>query len=109
MRPSTELLAPESYQPLEQLTNALTYPADVKDVVAFYVESEKLVRFLNANDKSKFQVMLDALAKGSLFENALHTAYGMQFPSPNQLEAFFKPYATRPEVLAGQASTAMNP
>ena len=83
----------------------MTYPADTKDVIPFYVESEKLVRFLNAADKTKFQVMLDALAKGSLFENALHGAYGLQFPSPHQLEEVFKPYAVQPASVA----TAMNP
>ena len=106
---STDHLALESYQPLEQLTNALTYPADVKDVLAFYVESEKLVRFLNAADKSKFQVLLDALSKGSLFENALHSAFGIQFPSVHQLEDSFKPYATQPEAVGAPATTVMNP
>ena len=55
--------------------------------VPFYVESEKLVRFLNAADKTKFQVMLDALARGSLFENALHGAHtACNIPSLHQLE-----------------------
>ena len=65
----------------------------MKEVLAFYTESEKLVRFLNAADKTKFLVLLDALARGSLFENALHTAYGTLYPSPAQLEAAFRPYA----------------
>ncbi len=102
--PRTNGLTAQSYVPLDQLTNALTYPADTKDVIPFYIESEKLVRFLNAADKTKFQLMLDALAKGSLFENALHGAYGLQFPSPHQLEEAFKPYAVQPSV-----ATAMNP
>ena len=102
--PRTNPLTADSYIPLDKLTNALTYPADVRDVLPFYIESEKLVRFLNAADKTKFQVMLDALAKGSLFENALHGAYGLQFPSPHQLEESFKPYAVQPVV-----ATAMNP
>ena len=107
--PRTSSLSAELFVPLDQLTNALTYPADVKDVLPFYTESEKLVRFLNAADKSKFQVMLDALAKGSLFENALHGAYGSQFPSPHQLEESFKPYAIQTASgSVGEASTAMN-
>ena len=76
--PRSSTLTADSYQPLDQLTNALTYPADERDVRAFYVESEKLVRFLNAADKVKFQLVLDALSKGSRFENALRAAYGSQ-------------------------------
>ena len=45
--------------------------------------------------------MLDALAKGSLFENALHGAYGSQYPSAHQLEEAFKPYAIQPPRRAG--------
>ena len=108
--PRTSNLSAESFLPLDRLTNALTYPADVKEVLAFYIESEKLVRFLNAADKTRFQTMLDSLARGSLFENALHGAYGMQYPSAHQLEEAFKPYAVQPPTSAGAAaSTAMNP
>ena len=89
----TDSLTAASFVPLAQLTQAVTYPANVNEVLAFYTESEKLVRFLNAADKSKFLVMLDALAKGSLFENALHTAYGTLYPTPTQLESAFRPYA----------------
>ncbi len=100
----TDGLDAASFIPLDRLTHAVTYPTDVREVVAFYTESEKLVRFLNAADKSKFLVLLDALARGSLFENALHTAYGTLYPSPSQLEAAFRPYAlTSP---AGSTETA---
>ena len=94
--PRTSTLTAESFLPLDRLTNALTYPADVKEVLAFYTESEKLVRFLNAADKTKFQLLLDLLAHGSLFENALHNAYGTLFPSPHLLEEAFKPVAIQP-------------
>ncbi len=100
----TDSLDAVSFIPLDRLTQAVTYPADVREVVAFYTESEKLVRFLNAADKSKFLVLLDALARGSLFENALHTAYGTLYPSPSQLEAAFRPYAITPP--AGSTETA---
>ncbi len=92
-KPRTDSLTAASFVPLDQLTQAVTYPTDVNQVLAFYTESEKLVRFLNATDKTKFLVMLDSLAKGSLFENALHNAYGTLYPSPAQLEAAFRPYA----------------
>ena len=94
--PRTNMLTADSFLPLDRLTNALTYPTEVKEVLAFYTESEKLVRFLNGADKTKFQVMLDLLAHGSLFENALHGAYGTLYPSPHLLEEAFKPYAIQP-------------
>ncbi len=94
--PHSNVLTAESFVPLDRLANALTYPAQVKEVLAFYTESEKLVRFLNAADKTKFQAMLDLLAHGSLFENALHNAYGTLYPTPHLLEEAFKPYAIQP-------------
>ena len=98
--PRTNSLPAESFLPLDRLTNALTYPTDVREVLAFYTESEKLVRFLNAADKTKFQSMLDLLAHGSLFENALHNAYGTLYPTPHLLEEAFKPYAIQPNTVA---------
>ena len=100
----TDALTAASFVPLDQLTQAVTYPTDVNQVVAFYTESEKLVRFLNAADKSKFLVLMDALARGSLFENALHTAYGTAYPSPAQLEVAFRPYAVAPMVEGSETA-----
>ena len=104
--PRSNALTAESFLPLDRLTNALTYPADVREVLAFYTESEKLVRFLNAADKTKFQAMLEMLAHGSLFENALHNAYGALYPTPHLLEEAFKPYAVQPASGAGAATAA---
>ncbi len=94
--PHSNALTAATFVPLDRLANALTYPAQVREVVAFYIESEKLVQFLNAADKTKFQTMLDLLAHGSLFENALHNAYGTLYPTPHLLEEAFKPYAILP-------------
>ena len=105
--PRTDPLAANAFIPLDQLTNALNYPVDVNEVRAFYTESEKLVRFLNAADKAKFLQLLDRLAKGSLFENALHSAYGAQFPSPHQLEETFRPYALQPTVASAAPGVAL--
>lgn len=102
--PRTNALTAASFIPLDRLSNALTYPAEVPEVVAFYTESEKLVRFLNAADKTKFQALFTSLAHGSLFENALHGAYGTLYPSPHRLEEAFKPYALQPPVSATTAS-----
>ncbi len=98
--PTTNPLTAESFIPLERLSNALSYPADTREVIAFYTESEKLVRFLSAADKTKFQAMFTALARGSLFENALHGAFGTLYPTPHLLEEAFKPYAVQPAMAA---------
>ena len=104
--PRTDALSASAFLPLDRLTNALTYPTDVNEVRAFYTESEKLVRFLSAADKPKFLQLLDRLAKGSLFENALHTSYGPQFASVHQLEEAFRPYATQPAAVANAGTGA---
>lgn len=100
----TDTLTATSFIPLDRLTHAVSYPAEVSEVVAFYTESEKLVRFLNAADKTKFLTLVEALARGSLFENALHSAFGTLYPTPAQLEASFRPYAVTPP--PGAADTA---
>ncbi|MBE7158737.1 MAG: hypothetical protein INR62_09940, partial [Rhodospirillales bacterium] len=100
----TDGLTAASFIPLDRLTHALSYPTEVSEVLAFYTESEKLVRFLNAADKTKFQALVESLARGSLFENALHSAYGTLYPTPAQLEASFRPYAVTPP--PGAADTA---
>ena len=106
----TDSLTEAAFLPLERLTQAVTYPSDVKEVLAFYTESEKLVRFLNAADKTRFLVLLEALARGSLFENALHTAYGTLYPTPAQLETAFRPYAiTAPAGSTEAASVKLHP
>ena len=107
--PRTDALAASAYLPLDQLTNFLTYPADVNEVRAFYTESEKLVRFLNAADKAKFLQMLDHLARGSLFDSALHAAYGSQYMSTHQLEEAFRPYALQAPAVASAAPSVLQP
>ena len=101
--PRTELLAPTDYVPLVQLTNALAYPADVRQVGPFYVESEKLVRFLNGVDKAKFGEFLQGLASGRVFDSALYSAYGARFASTHHLEEEFRPYAVQPAATATAA------
>ena len=107
--PRTDALLAGAYIPLDQLSNLLTYPADVNEVRAFYTESEKLVRFLSAADKAKFVQLLDRLAKGSLFDSALHATYGSQFPSIHQLEESFKPYAMQDTAVASTVSSSNPP
>ena len=105
--PTSHGLTGASYLPLDRLTNLLTYPAAVPEVHAFYVESEKLVRFLNAADKTKFQTFLTALSQGSLFDSALSRAYGSQFATIHQLEAAFQPYAIQPPAADPATASAV--
>ena len=98
--PRTDALTAGSFIPLDRLNNLLTYPVDVREVLAFYTESEKLVRFLNAADKARFHALFTALSQGILFENALHGAYGSLYPTPHLLEEAFKPYALQPPSTA---------
>ena len=107
--PRTDTLAANAYLPLDQLTNFLTYPVDVNEVRAFYTESEKLVRFLNAADKAKFLQLLDRLSKGSMFDSALHATYGSQFMTIHQLEDAFRPYALQAPAVASAAPSLLAP
>ena len=93
-RPRTDALEPGAFLPLDRLTRAVAYPTDTREVLAFYTESEKLVRFLSAADKAKFQALFTALAQGGSFESALHGTFGPVYPTSHALEDVFKPYAS---------------
>ncbi len=66
----------EDYIPLEKLTGLTTYPAQEKEVAAFYIESRKLVSFLQQRGKEPFRVFFASMAKGTSFNSALQSAYG---------------------------------
>lgn len=94
-KPSSQSIAPGEFLALGTLTNSLTYPSDEKVVGTFYKESEKLVRFLSAESKQHFLVLLDAMSKGNKFDTALSKAYGGRFMNTDALEQEFKTYATK--------------
>lgn len=91
-RPHFHFLPNADYLPLKQLTEAVTYPAEARQVSAFYQESEVLVRFLSGEDKARFGQFLEMLSKGSTFDTALRTAYGARFPLATNFETEFKAY-----------------
>lgn len=101
-KPSSELLALVDFIPLKTLSELLAYPTEIQKVRAFYVESEKLVRFLSATDPAQFLVFFDALAKGHRFESALGKSYGSRFPSLDALEGEFKKYCAKDDAAAAQ-------
>jgi len=77
----------EDYIPLEKLATMTAYPAQEREVVAFYVESRKLVTFLQQRGKDPFRVFFAALANGGSFDSALQTAYAL---SRRELEEQFR-------------------
>ena len=81
---------PEDYLPLEKLTAITTYPASEREVVAYYVESRKLVTFLQQRGKEPFRAFFEAMSKGSFFESAVDGAYGGRFVSRRELEEQFR-------------------
>ena len=86
--------------PLAQLTTMLVYPQEVEQVVAFYNESEKLVRFLSGADKKAFGDFLEALSRGARFESGLTKAYGTRYSNMEDMEEKFKQAATSPLIPA---------
>jgi hypothetical protein len=96
--PRSRSVDPTSYLPLAKLTAALGYPKTDLEVIAFYAESERLVRFLSAADKHKFSLFLEAMSKGARFESALDKTFGTTFFNLDALEKQFQPYAQKDHV-----------
>ena len=80
----------EEYIPIEKLAAFTGYPPTEREVVAFYVESRKLVTFLQQRGKEAFRAFFEAMAKGSYFESAMDGAYGGRFTSRRDLEEQFR-------------------
>ena len=93
-RPVSKAVNGERFIRLADLSCAVSYPAEVEDVHAFYSESERLTRFLSAANKTAFATFFEALSKGARFETALGKSFGTRFPSLDALEREFKTYAT---------------
>lgn len=93
--PTARKLTPEQFIPLAQLSSANTYPSEVEKVVAFYSESERLVRFLSGVDKGGFLTLFESLSRGSRLESALSKGFGARFSSLEALESEFKAYLSK--------------
>ena len=94
-RPRSFSLPPGQFIPLAQLTSMVAYPAETSQVTMFYIEAERLTRFLSAADKRGFGVFFEALSKGNRFESALAKGFGSRFSSLEALETEFKAYASK--------------
>lgn len=89
-KPRFAEVAAEDYIPLEKLVAFTGYPATERESVAFYVESRKLVTFLQQRGKDAFRAFFEAMAKGGHFESAVDGAYGGRFLSRRDLEEQFR-------------------
>jgi hypothetical protein len=98
--PVSMATAPADYLPIARLTSLLRYPGEAREVVAFYSEAERLVRFLSATDKHRFSEFLQAMSQGARFESALDKTFGSRFYNVEALEKEFKPYAGKDYVEA---------
>lgn len=98
-RATSALLPEDAFIPLATLTDMVSYPTDERQVAAFYLESEKLVRLLNKEDKDKFVQFLDYMSKGNRTESALWKSFGGRFANLEMLQSEFKSYAAKPPSL----------
>ena len=92
-KPNSDAIAARELIPLGTLL-AMTHPPSDR-VVTFYDESERLVRFLVATDKTSFLALLDALARHQPFETALARTYSSKFPTSELLAQKFSDYASK--------------
>jgi hypothetical protein len=98
--PRSVAVPPADFMPLAKLTSLVAYPGETKEVIVFYAEAERLVRFLSAADKHRFAGMLESLSKGARFETALDKSFGSRFFNTEALEKEFKTYAAKDYVEA---------
>ncbi len=101
-KPRSSVVNAADYIPLAEFVSLASYPSAQNAVMAFYAESEKLTRFLCAEDKDAFLKFLDTMSKNASFESALRAHFGRQFYDLAALEKAFKPYAS--SALANDAN-----
>ncbi len=88
-------MPPQLFMPLSDLLDAQVYPQDEREIIIFYIESEKLVRFLAGINAQSFGQFLDCMARGNRIDAALQTAYGSRFTGLTALELDFRRYASK--------------
>jgi len=98
-RPTSPSILQADLIPLNTLGEMVTYPSDEKQVDTFYLQSEKLVRFLVKEDKAKFIQFLDLMSKGNRFDSALWKSYGGRFGSLEMLQSEFKTFASKDSAI----------
>ncbi len=94
-KPKSHPVPPQFFMPLSKLLDAQVYPQDKREIIIFYLQSEKLVRFLAGINGESLGQFLDCMARGNRFDAALQTAYGSRFTGLNALEQDFRKYASK--------------
>jgi hypothetical protein len=95
-KPRGSVVPADAFVPLSEFTELAAYPQQQEAIIAFYAQSEKLVRFLCNADKAAFGQLMESLSRGSRFDRALGQTFGRQYPTVAALEQAFKPYAISP-------------
>lgn len=94
-KPVASSVPPDAFIPVKDLTSMMGYPAQIGVRVAFYIESQKLVRFLSAADKAAFVRLFEAVSRGTPFARALEQNFGSKYFDVAALEKEFKIYASK--------------
>lgn len=102
-KPRSHLVANEKMIPLATFVT-MNYPASTDAVSSFYDQSERLVRFLTAKDKTSFLALLDALARHQPFETSVLRFYSGKFVTLAALEDQFRTDATDRDETAEQSA-----
>ena len=92
-KPHSSSISREHLFSIQTLVGMADYPTGDDSIAGFYRESERLVRFLAATDKTSFLGLLDALSRHQPFERSMPTYYSGKFGSVAALEAAFRDYA----------------
>src|SRR5437764_7160870 len=90
-KPHSEAVAADDLIALTTLARLTRPPSD--RVETFYDESERLVRFLVATDKTSFVALLDALGRHQPVETALPRIYPAKFSTIATLDVILGEYA----------------
>jgi len=92
-RPQSAALA--QFIPVEKLAAMAVYPEQPDDIRTFYAESEKLVRFLSAENAPGFLLFMEGMSHGNRLETALQKGFGSRFASMTDLNRDFEKYAAQ--------------
>lgn len=94
-KPRSTPLPPSAFISIADLEAAKTYPKDVRAIALFYIESERLVRYLAGINARSFREFFECMARGNRFDSALQTGYGSRFRGMAALEQEFRIYASK--------------
>jgi hypothetical protein len=90
-------LSRDQYIPLKDLTSAIDYPKSKDEVVAFYIESQRLVSFLYYQNGGMTPLMklIKLQSEGARFDSAWREVYGSSFSDLQKFEDKFIAYLTK--------------